>query len=997
MSLETFSGRQDHQVTPFGDIVVIARGQLYFSHSGFFFVQDPYQNDCDECHNPNPTCTGGQCQTWRPPNDEKLIALWTVKKIRHRESNGGFRHELKYIISPMGNRSNKVLLRRDGRFDYNIPGHVFILRSGLNGHRLQENLRESHRIYSEDEKPTNPIFRPSLPAAPNYIHEYLPTNVQYPPQPEGQRPLTERTKPSTPYGTLKISNQIDETPSAKETFPDRHVSNQITNKPKTEEGLYRELINILQQKASAHSSLQNKDHHEKHFNNENRFPPGAILDKPPSFSMSYEIGLRNHHTTSPTYATHIKKMQSTISNPLSQSKEATPLLILPTISREYSKTTMYSSTNAKDNDFALSTAQTLFSNPPPTPYSTVTSGTTSLPKPHSTTSENKKPKSQMKLSARLGPLGNYRSISSKTSTKNRFSSSYTTKMRTTPSTTTISKISKYGIETAGKVQPYSTKLQTTPSSKSSPEFEIIPITDQNTLLTPILDLLRPIMEIMKTENPFTHYYETSTVKTFTPPSASTLTETNKQHTTTSLPKENKAVTTSSEKNNQRATVVEIQKSETKSETVEEISPEINKSLVNAKTTNIPTKQTYTSFNKETSETTTFSLNGTTTETREETTTETSATSKITRFSTKTIPFQTVSTIVLSKETIVELNMTDENSSLTASQNIPTAIPKPKTKPLIVRTTTKLPLLINKTNPSINIPKKTSQNNQNTNFVNDIFGTTKHITTTKKTPSSIEKLEESNVSILEELFGPSHKTATTSVSASSKINDRMDYDITSTKTEETEETEDAVDSEKTTEVKSTPKIIFSNFFFAPTKTPENVTVNEEQETQLKAVIKKPNTDKSTLNIEKMKMMAHYTMNEDQEEIPTSQSVSTSISYIITKPNRTKITSKPGKYESGTMVKALVKEITNKHNDFIVFEAEFPNNNKAKTENDIETSVPDIKSFLNNITLSVVNHARAIDYVQAEKNDSNSINIMKNKSKLQPPPKQRTRKGVITKTV
>lgn len=36
----------------FGDVVILARGQLYALNAGnFIFTQDPYSNDCEECHN----------------------------------------------------------------------------------------------------------------------------------------------------------------------------------------------------------------------------------------------------------------------------------------------------------------------------------------------------------------------------------------------------------------------------------------------------------------------------------------------------------------------------------------------------------------------------------------------------------------------------------------------------------------------------------------------------------------------------------------------------------------------------------------------------------------------------------------------------------------------------------------------------------------------------------------------------------------------------------
>lgn len=43
---------KENSASPFGDVVILARGQLYALNAGnFAFVQDPYSNDCDECHN----------------------------------------------------------------------------------------------------------------------------------------------------------------------------------------------------------------------------------------------------------------------------------------------------------------------------------------------------------------------------------------------------------------------------------------------------------------------------------------------------------------------------------------------------------------------------------------------------------------------------------------------------------------------------------------------------------------------------------------------------------------------------------------------------------------------------------------------------------------------------------------------------------------------------------------------------------------------------------
>lgn len=121
-------GRQDSAI-PFGDIIVLARGQLYSTYNGFKFVQDPYPNDCDDCHNGRIKCSPSQCKGWSPVTGEQLVALWTVKRIRHRDPVYGHRFELEYTLSPISAVVNSRYLLTDGEFDYNIPGHVFIIKT----------------------------------------------------------------------------------------------------------------------------------------------------------------------------------------------------------------------------------------------------------------------------------------------------------------------------------------------------------------------------------------------------------------------------------------------------------------------------------------------------------------------------------------------------------------------------------------------------------------------------------------------------------------------------------------------------------------------------------------------------------------------------------------------------------------------------------------------------------------------------------------------------
>uniref|UniRef100_A0AAR5QI60 Uncharacterized protein n=1 Tax=Dendroctonus ponderosae TaxID=77166 RepID=A0AAR5QI60_DENPD len=127
-------GKQD-KATPFGDIAILARGQLYANYASYIFVQDPYQNDCDDCDTievePIRTrCIKARCQIWHPRSNEQLIAIWSIKRIRHRAAKDGHdRMELEFTISPVGLRyPHQLYLTKDGAYNYGLPGHVFLLK-----------------------------------------------------------------------------------------------------------------------------------------------------------------------------------------------------------------------------------------------------------------------------------------------------------------------------------------------------------------------------------------------------------------------------------------------------------------------------------------------------------------------------------------------------------------------------------------------------------------------------------------------------------------------------------------------------------------------------------------------------------------------------------------------------------------------------------------------------------------------------------------------------
>lgn len=150
---------QQESIVPFGDITVLARGQLYSTPAGFKFVQESNQNDCDDCHSGNIRCRRLKCNTWRQNQGENIIALWTIKRIRHRDPYYEHRYELQYTVAPISATVNKDFLLPDGAFDYHIPGHVFIIKSEptkLSYHKTEEpevvhehydtqNAKENHK------------------------------------------------------------------------------------------------------------------------------------------------------------------------------------------------------------------------------------------------------------------------------------------------------------------------------------------------------------------------------------------------------------------------------------------------------------------------------------------------------------------------------------------------------------------------------------------------------------------------------------------------------------------------------------------------------------------------------------------------------------------------------------------------------------------------------------------------------------------------------------
>lgn len=210
-----FSGKQAVKV--FGDIAILARGQLYATPVGFSFVQDPYHNDCDECHN-DKKCSGDKCGHFVPYGTQQLVALWTVKRIRHRDINYGYRYEIEYTISPVDRALKDGFITKNGKFDYGIPGHVFVIKSNP---RYVSGYEHNEFYSSPDQVKWHRQYVPRPPS--DFYPPVLITHSQNPPS---------KIYPS-PQPTNRPSQSIQHNNNLKEIKLYRNLINSLSAKTTT--------------------------------------------------------------------------------------------------------------------------------------------------------------------------------------------------------------------------------------------------------------------------------------------------------------------------------------------------------------------------------------------------------------------------------------------------------------------------------------------------------------------------------------------------------------------------------------------------------------------------------------------------------------------------------------------------------------------------------------------------------------------------------------------
>nr|CAH7734008.1 unnamed protein product [Callosobruchus chinensis] len=196
--------------TPFGDISTLAKGRLYATAGGGFeFVQEDDDRGCGPC----PRCNRVVCEDIYTEDPTHLLALWTVKRLRHRTHHGGFNYETEYTVSPVDDVNEAI---RDGRFDYSLPGHVFVIK--------QKEAQGSTFPETYNKKIPTDLFKPDvIIGIDNYGNKHvLKTYHPFFTSPTQQQPVT--TPPENPeielYKVLlkTLASKTSTTPSQEGPF-----------------------------------------------------------------------------------------------------------------------------------------------------------------------------------------------------------------------------------------------------------------------------------------------------------------------------------------------------------------------------------------------------------------------------------------------------------------------------------------------------------------------------------------------------------------------------------------------------------------------------------------------------------------------------------------------------------------------------------------------------------------------------------------------------------
>lgn len=958
-------GKQD-TATPFGDIAILARGQLYSAPGGFQFVQDPYQNDCEGCHNTPLTCDRIPCERWRPQAHERLLALWTVKRIRHRDSNYGFKYELEFKISPMEMGSKEPFITRFGKFDYNVPGHTFIVKSNPRPYLpYQESSVHHEKVYRSSDR-----WTPNY-GGPNYNAQYLPPPPPIPFVNEyyDKDPRRPGNFPSVLYDSPDIHNKKPYRP-----FNNNHIIPHDSKE--TEEQLFNDLITTLASKTTTKDPKAPTTESSSDF----------LFSKPSTQNI---LNAETYQTSQllPTPSTILQN------SPLlpTISAQTTPFLQESTKEEKPTNTIRFPTTEGSTiNDhtataFSPITQFTQFSEPDPlyssTRSTTVPSTTTSVFYRPSTTKvsrptlddnfdlfgENKTPGTTKHDSITEDPGEKVIEIVKPpqiltTDDYNIFDvpsvkSTETTPQREDKFITIASSPSSIVFQQSSKIPTSTEELwyqvttipttSTTKEMKSTTQKEIITTTNFNTEAR------------NGNENGFSTD-STSEATTQTTPNLLPRTTTTSRRTTSSS-----LFTKVNTYPNRKTKVFSLSKTTTIPTTPSTISttpkwPRTTKKQTKAtrkRITNtrrqITTSRKYTTAKKKLTSTTTHKFLPT-----------------IPSIAIETTP--TVEEVITVKEITVTnptIASTISNSPTTITENSDlhtTSTDKTTNPTTLAEFNTNSPTTINFTTET----QMMNLNSTETSF-KDVQNVTEPLTTTTKRTSSTQgflldeelpknqnnKKDDSDFET--DIFGaPPNKPQIDSKTTQEPkiINSKEIDDIFNSKPEKPFTNENLFEIP---EESTTPKIIYSNFYTNPTEE----TIFSYNSSEVKG-----------LGNENNKV-------QNKTEPITSQSYITSVSFEVNKRNdtTTPIDFLQPEFEYDTTTNATVFDVTQNNSNYRVYKAEFPEENLFLDYNKTKSNESNNNNnkIFDALTLSVVNHAKTIDYLQS--NHSNTGNSQKYKRK------------------